>query len=84
MVDKAALRAGFLKHSTDFSTIIIIIIIRGWYNRPFSGLSSNGLGSTPPQRGGDKETTTHFHLAPKVKTGGAIPPLPNTSSLRGA
>jgi hypothetical protein len=27
------------------------MIIRGWYNRPFSGLSNSGLGSTPAQKG---------------------------------
>jgi hypothetical protein len=39
------------KLSTDYSTliiIIIIIIIRGWYDRSFSGLSNNGIGSIPP------------------------------------
>jgi hypothetical protein len=35
------------RHSTDCSTLILIW---GWYNRPFSGLSNNGLVSTPPQR----------------------------------
>jgi hypothetical protein len=30
-------------HSTDSSTLII----RDWNNRPFSGLSNNGFGSTP-------------------------------------
>jgi len=28
--------------------------------------------------------TTHFHLVPRLRIHGAIPPLPNTSSWRGA
>jgi hypothetical protein len=31
---------------TDCSTLVII---RGWYNRPFSGISNSGLSSIPPQ-----------------------------------
>jgi hypothetical protein len=45
------------KHSTDCSTLIII---RGWYNRPNSGLSSIST-SPPPQkkrRGGGEENWT--------------------------
>jgi hypothetical protein len=44
-------------HPTHCSTIIIIILIiiiiiiinQGWYNRPMSGLSNNGFGSTLAQ-----------------------------------
>jgi hypothetical protein len=54
VVDKAALRQVFTeyfgfpsnRHSTDFS---IIIIIRGWHNRPIGGRSAEWtlLDSTP-------------------------------------
>jgi hypothetical protein len=39
------------KQSTDFSTlIIIIIIIGGWSSGPIVGLSNSGLGYTLPQK----------------------------------
>jgi hypothetical protein len=32
----------------------------------------------------EREATTHLHLVPRVRTRGAIPRLPSTSSWRGA
>jgi hypothetical protein len=34
-------------HSTNYSTITIIIIIWGWYNRPILAAVPSGLGLTP-------------------------------------
>jgi hypothetical protein len=36
------------------------------------------------QSGRDVKLTTHLHLVPRSRMRGAIPPLPNTSSWRGA
>jgi hypothetical protein len=38
------------------------------------------VGSFPRGKAGVVEPTTHLHLMPRVKTRGAIPPVPHTSS----
>jgi hypothetical protein len=51
-----------------------------------SSLLSNGYQGHFPwgQRGRDVKLTTHLHLPQKSRMRGAIPPVPNTPSWRGA
>jgi hypothetical protein len=60
-------------HSTDCSTVIIIIIIRGWYNRPTVADVPSGLSLTPPRE--TKKKTYHWVVS-RLRMPGAILQLP--------